>query len=182
MLLRADSSVLVVVDVQPTFLDGIWEKERVLDRTKFLVECANLLGVPVLTTVQYPERMGGTDASLDALIEGPTFSKMAFSCAGCQEFMQACLATGRKQAVLTGIETHICVTQTVADLLGAGVGVYLAADAVSARTQLAHEVGLKRMAGFGAQVTHTESAAYEWMGSAEHPSFREVLKLVKSYA
>lgn len=178
-----DDSVLVVVDIQPTFLKPILEADRVLKRSRFLVEAARTLGVPIFVTEQYPERMGHTDESiLQALPESATIApKMSFSCVGCASFAEQIGKGARRQAVLCGIETHICVSQTAHELAGMGLTVFVAADAVSSRTQDRHEIGLDRMVAAGITSAHSESIVYEWMRSAEHPLFREVLSIVKRY-
>jgi nicotinamidase-related amidase len=181
--LRAEASVLVVVDIQPSFLSGIVESDRVLERSEFLLKVARLLEIPVLTTEQYPSRMGGTHERLLPLLHAePPMGKMSFSCSGCEAFREQIESLNRKQVVLVGIETHICVSQTAHDLLRSGYEVIIGADAVSARTMDRHKIGLKRIRDAGAVTAHTESMAYEWMQSAEHPRFREVLKIVKEYA
>ncbi|MDI9638810.1 isochorismatase family protein [Kamptonema cortianum] len=182
MRLESENCVLVVVDMQPTFLAGIFDAEKVLARTKFIVESANLLDVPVLATVQYPERMGGTEESLDAMIAGPTLGKMAFSCCGCEDFSHEFKQLDRGQVLLVGIETHICITQTALDLLDQGFEVFVAADAVSSRTLEANKIGFKRLRDFGCWLVHSESAVYEWMQGADHEKFRDVLGIVKKYA
>ncbi|MBS1723983.1 MAG: isochorismatase family protein [Armatimonadetes bacterium] len=180
MLARLEDSVLVVVDMQPAFLDPIWERDRVLARTKFLVECAQALDVPILATEQVPARMGGTEESLRALLgETEPISKAAFSCWADDKFVKAANKLQRTQFVLVGIETHICVCQTAHDLMDEDFDVLVCEDATSARSELMHRNGLKRCADEGAAVSHTESVVYEWMRTSEHPDFREVLKIVK---
>lgn len=180
--LHAESSVVVLIDVQPSFLSGIFEADRVLARSEFVLRVAQLLSVPVLATEQYPSRMGGTHERLVPLFGHGAVGKMAFSCARSQPFLEALEATGRRQVVLVGIETHICVSQTAHDLLGKGFDVVVGADAVSARTLDRHKIGLKRIRDAGAVVAHTESMAYEWMESADSPAFRGVLGLVKEFS
>ena len=182
-LCDAQRSVLVVVDIQPSFLDPIEGSERVLRRSEFLLRIASLLDVPALATEQYPSRMGGTHESLTPFMaQECVLGKMSFSCAGCSEFVDALDNLQREQVVLVGIETHICVNQTAHHLLQRGYEVFLAADATGSRSGEAHKVGLKRMRQAGAVISHTESIAYEWMGSAEHPSFRDALKIVKEFS
>lgn len=180
--LRAESSVLVVVDIQPSFFSGIVDGERILERTEFLLRVARTMDVPVLTTEQYPSRMGGTHERLLPLLgNGTAMAKMSFSCSGCEAFQTQVNALNRKQVVLVGIETHICVSQTAHDLLRSGYEVIIGADAISARTLDRHKIGLKRIRDAGAVTAHTESIAYEWMESADHPKFRDILKIVKEY-
>ncbi|MCW5940067.1 MAG: isochorismatase family protein [Fimbriimonadaceae bacterium] len=181
MLARLEDSALIVVDMQPTFLGPVWEGERVLGRCRFIAECARLLGVPILVTEQYPERMGGTEPGLLQATEAAPIAKMSFSCLGEKEFRKAWKALDREQAVIVGIETHICVTQTAYDLLEDEVDVIVCLDAVSARSEDRHKAAVKRMRDEGAGVAHTESVVYEWMQSAEHDRFRDVLAVVKRF-
>jgi isochorismate hydrolase len=173
---------LIVVDLQPSFLKAIHEAERVMRRSEFLIRVASLLGVPVWGTVQNPERMGGLDPAIEPFLTDPADPKMAFSCMGCLPFVSRLESSGRKQAILLGIETHICVSQTTHHLLHQEFQVAVCADAVGARTADRHAIGLERIRNAGAAVAHTESIAYEWMHSAAHPSFKEALELVKQYA
>jgi nicotinamidase-related amidase len=183
MLARLEDSVVVVIDMQPSFLDGCWRGAEVLERAKFLVEAANLLGVPVLATEQYRERMGGTEPSLAALIDQEPLDKLSFSCCGVGSFNEAFAGLGRRQAVLVGIETHICVNQTAHHLVSqAQTEVLVCVDGVTARSEDRHRIGMERIRALGCTPAHTESVAYEWMGSASHPKFREALALVKRYA
>lgn len=178
----ASRAVLVVVDVQSNFLRAVPDAERVIARSKFLVEMARLLDVPILATEQNPERMGGTDAELAALLPAPPISKMAFGCMGEPRFVAALEATGRRQVVLCGVESHICMTQTALRLLQDGFEVVVAVDTMASRTQSAHDIGVGRLAEAGASAAHSESVAYEWLESAAHPKFRDALQIVKRYA
>lgn len=176
-----NNSVLVVVDLQPTFLRPIASGERVVARTRFLAECARLLDVPIIATVQNAERMGRTESSVIDLL-GEPIDKMSFSCCANEHFQDRLRALNRTQAILAGIETHICINQTAHHLLESGTDVFLAADAIGARLEDAHEIGLSRMVEAGAVLAHSESIVYEWLGSADDPQFREVLQIVKRYA
>lgn len=180
MLARSEDSLLIIVDCQERFMEPIWQKERVLDRARFLVECAKLLEVPILVTEQVPDKMGGTDPSLLRLLKGvKPIGKATFSCWSEAQFRRAINHHKRAQAVIVGVETHICVNQTAHDLMDEDIDAIVCYDGVSARTQDMHETALKRMADEGAAIAHSESIVYEWMQTAEHPRFREVLQLVK---
>lgn len=178
MLALAEDSVLVVVDIQPMFLNPIFQADRVLERSKFLCQAAKLLDVPILATEQYPERMGGTHPEILEHLDS-VFGKKAFSCLGSEKFNNALAALERSQVILCGIETHICVNQTAHDLLDVEAEVILATDAISARSEQMHEIGIRRMRDEGVVAAHSESIVYEWMESADHPAFKDVLKLVK---
>ncbi|MBC8063562.1 MAG: isochorismatase family protein [Chlorobia bacterium] len=123
--------------------------------------------------------MGGINESLRPFVPSP-YSKMAFSCWGAPGFQDALESQARSCVVLVGIETHICVTLTALDLLNNGYHVFVCPDAVSARSLEMHKLGMERMRDSGAMPTHTETLAYEWMGSADHPKFKDVLNLVKT--
>lgn len=180
-LAQVDQCVLIVVDMQPKFLAPIFEASRVHSRTLFLIRAAKLLGVPICATEQNPERMFGTDPVLAAeLSRDLIWPKMEFSALGCPQLEPFLNKQDRGQLVVCGIETHICINQTAHHLLERGYEVLLASDAVSARTQEMHDVGLRGMISEGATLTHTESLVYEWLGSANHPAFRSVLELVKN--
>lgn len=178
MLCNAADSVLVVIDLQPSFLAPMPDAESVLARNRFLIRCARLLEVPILVTEQYATRMGGTDPSLLPLLEGvQVYDKMAFSAMGHPSFVRGLGELGRRQVILTGIETHICVMQTALHLLEQDYSVFAAHDCITGRGDSAP--ALARMRHAGASVVHSESLVYEWMQGAEHPAFRDVLKVVK---
>lgn len=181
MLARLEDSCLVVVDVQPSVLDLVWERDRVVDRARFMIQCAQILELPVIVTEQNPSRLGGTVPELMASLTASAarIEKMTFSCWGSAEFRKAIEKFQRAQTILVGIETHICVNQTAHDLLDEDLDVIVCADAVSARTQDMHDIGMRRMSDEGAAIAHTESVVYEWLATASHPNFRDVLGLVK---
>lgn len=184
MLARAEDSLLVIVDVQPSVLNLVEGKERIVARAKFLAECARLLDIPIVITEQNSAKLGETVSELREFAADPRniVEKMTFSAWGEKGFVKAIDHHKRAQIVLCGIETHICVNQTAHDLMDEDLDVIVCADAVGARPGGMHEIGLKRMADEGAAMAHTESVVYEWLQSAEHPAFREVLQLVKSLA
>lgn len=182
MIAKLDDSILLLCDIQLSFLKVIHEGERVLQRTRFLVEAAHTLGVPIYATEQNPTRMGRTADSLVTFLEpSHIFSKMTFSCCGSKGLVSAMAESGRKQVILCGIETHICVTQTVVQLLDEHFSVFLPDDCLSSRNERAHILGMMRLSQLGAMRTHSESVVYEWMGTAEHPRFKDILPLVKAH-
>ncbi|MEO7453371.1 MAG: isochorismatase family protein [Fimbriimonadales bacterium] len=182
MLCNRDASGLIIVDLQDSFLAPIGARDAVLHRSKFLIEVANLLQVPILATEQYATRMGSTTQSIqEKLGSAPKMDKLCFSGCRNEEFWSAWEALGRNQVVIIGIETHICVTQTALDFLVRGYDVFVCEDATNARLG-AHEGALKRLRHEGVAVTHTESVAYEWLGEAGTPEFKLALEIVKRYA
>ena len=174
--LDRDRTALVVVDVQEAFRDAVGEFDAVAGNVAVLVRGARILGVPVLVTEQYPRGLGETVAELAEHLDGiPRLEKVVFSAARAEGFDLG----GRDQALVCGIETHVCVAQTVADLLDEGLDVQVATDAVSSRTAANRRAGLAKMEATGAMLTSTEMALFELLGRAGTPEFKEVQALVK---
>lgn len=176
--LSPEQSVLVVIDIQPGFMKAVHEADRVLRRSLFLIKMANVLGIPVVGTEQYPAKMGHMDeAILEHLPATQIVPKMSFSCCGAEDFMKALGA--RHQVVLVGAETHICVALTTQDLLQRGYQVVVCPDAISARSEDRHKLGMEHIRDAGGVPSHTETVAYEWLRTAENPNFKQALSVVK---
>ena len=181
-LLRRDDTLLVVVDMQEPFLRGIHERERMTDNVRLLSQAAGILGVPVVPTLQYAERMGSVVAEIADVLpsqSAPPLDKMCFSCGGSVGFLQRLEDTGRRQILLCGVETHICVSQTALDLVHLGYQVHVAADAVSSRSGEKHKLGMERMRDSAVLPCAAEAAVYELLGEAGTAEFKSVLALVK---
>lgn len=180
-VLDASSVCLVVVDVQERFRTVQKRFPDMLANCVRLVRTFRALEIPVLATEQYPRGLGHTvQELLDALGgETPVDEKSVFSCCGSGEFVSRLEATGAKQVLVCGIETHVCVSQTVHDLLQRGYAVQVAGDAVASRREADGELGLRKMERSGAIVTTAEAAAFELLEEATHPRFKEVQSLYK---
>lgn len=172
-LLHRESTALVVVDVQeafrpyPSFAD-------VAARCAKLVQAARILDVPRIVSEQYPKGLGHTAAEVGLHEEQP-IEKSVFSAARAEGFDLG----GRAQAIVCGIETHVCVSQTVHDLLAEGVEVHVPADAVGSRHAIDCERGLERLQQAGAIVTTVEAALFELLERAGTPEFKAVQGLIK---
>ncbi len=173
-------AVLVVVDLQDALLKVIFERERVVSNAVRLIEAAKVLSVPTLVTLQYAQKLGDcTQAVADALTHDERFDKMSFSCLGSWEFVEALERTGRRQVILVGVETHVCINQTAHDLLQNGYCVHVVKDAVSSRTAENWSVGIEKMSDSGCLITSTETAIFELVRDASRPEFKQILPLVK---
>jgi len=178
-LTRQDAALLVV-DVQEKLLPSIFEEERVRGNTLALVRAAQVLGVPVLVTEQYPKGLGKTATDVaEALAGVAAIEKLTFSTFGEPAFVEALKALGRRTLIVVGIEAHVCINQSVLDALSAGYQVHVLADAVSSRTEANWRLGLARMQQAGAVVSSTEMALFELLHVAGTPEFKEVLRLIK---
>ncbi len=177
-LMNRDDTALLVVDMQARLLPLIAGHQRLIWNIRRLIDGAKILGLPVAATEQYPQGLGPTTPELAARL-GPIPAKVAFSCGECGEVFAGLRDRGIWKILVCGIETHVCVGQTVHDLLGDGFRVYVAADAVAARGVLDHDIALRRMDSAGATLTTTEAALFEWCGQAGSPEFKQISQLVR---
>jgi nicotinamidase-related amidase len=180
-LMSRDDSSLLVVDVQERLLPSIANAERLVWNIRRLIDGAKSLGVRVVATEQYPKGLGPTTPELAERL-GEVPEKLAFSCGGCPELFEQLRDAGVFKILVVGIEAHVCVQQTVMDLMAEGFRVYLAVDAVSSRNALDHEIALRRMDSAGATLTTTESALFEWCDVAGTPEFKQISALVREAA
>jgi nicotinamidase-related amidase len=183
-ILDRSQTVLVVIDMQEPFLNVMHERERLTANVRLLVETAVRLHIPILTTTQYAERMGQVVNEIAQPLKdfsaGKPIDKMCFSCAGADGFLEGLASLGRRQVLLCGVETHICVSQTALDLTQQGYQVHAAADAVSSRTLEKHKLGMERMRDSGVLPCAAEAAVYELLREAGTPEFKAILPLIKS--
>src|ERR671917_476402 len=173
-------TALVIVDMQEGFRAKISDFAEVSARIALVAHAAQLLGVPVIVTEQYPKGLGRTAAEVAAVLpEGfEPVEKTAFSSCGAQEFVARLEAAGARQVLLCGIEAHVCVNQTAHDLLARGYQVHLLADCVSSRTAQNRQAGLDKMLRSGALPSSTELALFELLRDARHEQFKAVQKLI----
>ncbi|MFC1497476.1 hydrolase [Verrucomicrobiota bacterium] len=175
-----NETVFVLIDVQGRLAEAMYEKGALFKNLEILVQGMQALGVPIIVTEQIPEKMGKTIPQLETLLDSAApIAKSSFSCCGEQAFVQKLKQQNRKQVLLAGIETHVCVYQTASDLIDTGYHVEVAADAVSSRTGSNRQIGLEKMKACGARITSVETVLFELLKTADHPSFKAVLKLVK---
>jgi nicotinamidase-related amidase len=172
-LLERDRTALVVVDVQQGFRPYA-SFEGVARACATLLAAARILGLPTLVSEQYPKGLGESAPEL-GLEDEPRIEKTVFSAARADGFD----LRGAEQAIVCGIETHVCVSQTVHDLLADGIEVHVPADAVGSRHELDYECGLERMIGAGAVLSTVETALFELLERAGTPEFKAVQALIK---
>ena len=178
-LLSRDESRLLIIDMQKKILPVINGQETVLANCLKLIEAANILDVPTTATEQYPKGLGATVSAIAERIPDRP-EKIEFSCLNCLDWnSSASDPESRFKVVVAGIESHVCVLQTVLDLLSQGFRVFVAADAVGSRKSQDREFALQRMASSGAVITTTESILFEWCERAGTPEFKEISRLVR---
>ena len=152
-ILNIEDSVVIIIDVQEKLLNAVFNKASLEKKATTIANTAKILGIPVIVTEQYPKGLGATVESLKN--------------------------SGKKQVIIFGIETHICVSQTTNALVQEGFEVSVIRDACGSRSELEYSAGLSRMKDNGAHILTTEIALFEWLKGAKHPNFKEVQTLIK---
>jgi len=179
---RADS-FLIVIDMQEAFWNLVWEKERVLRAVQLLIKCAAPLALPIIATEQNPSKVGGTMRLVGELLGGVApIEKMTFSCCSEPAFKAAVENTGRKTAILCGIETQVCIMETALDLIASGYRVHVPADAVTSRGEINWRMALENMRAAGVIITTVDAVLFQLLQCAGTDEFRAVMGLVKSAA
>lgn len=189
-LLDPTRSTLVLIDLQGKLIPMVHQSAMVVETAHRLMQLAELFAVPVVLTEQYPQGIGPTEASLRDCFDGLStrtsfLEKTAFSCCGDPAF-EALLTKARTtlplyqhQVVVAGLEAHVCVLQTVLELLEHGYEVHVCWDGVSGRGETYRKLALERMAAAGATITNHESVAFEWARTKHHPAFKAISALLK---
>jgi nicotinamidase-related amidase len=177
--MRPADTALLVIDVQERLLAVQTDAARITWNIRRLLDGAKILGVHTACTEQYAEKLGPTAPLLAERLTTPAVNKITFSCGSCSTIFDDWQTAGIERVVVCGIETHVCVQQTVLDLLAAGYQTFVVADAVGSRYPIDHEIALKRMEASGALLTTTEAALFEWCHQAGTPEFKEISKLAK---
>ncbi len=180
-LMSRESSRLLIIDMQEKLLPAIPVREQLLTNQVRLIAAAKLFGVPISVTEQYPRGLGPTAAELRSQLPGLAIrDKVRFSAAECLGWGTAAESIdARHQVVVAGIEAHVCVLQTVLDLLAGGFQVFVVGDAVGSRSKLNWEIAFRRMSAAGAIVSSTESVLFEWCEVAGSPEFKQISQLIK---
>lgn len=180
-MLDRNDAVLVVIDVQEKLCQAMDEKilAALTKRIGILQTAAQELQLPQLATEQYVKGLGETVAELKGRLCTPAIEKMTFSCCGEETFPAALRKLGRKQVIVTGMETHVCVLQTVLQLLEAGYIVHVVADAVMSRKKENWQIALGIAQQAGAVITSTEAALFQLLRVAGSEEFKKLSKLVR---
>ena len=179
-MLTTDNTVFVLVDVQGKLAHSMHAKESLFQNLKKLIKGMRVLEVPILWAEQNPKGLGPTVPEIAGLLpDVQAIPKYSFSCYKTKEIRQALAALKRPNVLVAGIETHVCVYQTVRDLSKAHYDVQLVADAVSSRTLENKQIGLEKCKSTGAEITSVETALFELLEVAEGEKFKAILEIVR---
>lgn len=176
-----EDTILVAIDFQEKLMPAMKDSEETIAGAKKMIDGITIFDMPILVTQQNPKGLGGTVEEIESSFgENVTkIEKNEFSCMANTEFKDALEKSGRNTVIVTGCETHVCVQQTVLDLLMSGYNVYVAIDGVSSRKKYMRKTALKRMEAAGAVLTSYEAVLFELLGSAKDSNFKAISKLVK---
>jgi len=175
------NSLLLIIDIQGKLFKSQLYHDLLVKNASILARAAGILNIPVVVTEQYPEGLGATIDEIKNSLPKDTkfFEKKAFSCCRQEGFNKLLEGFGNKHIIVCGIEAHVCVYQTVADLISLGYKVNLVKDAVSSRKESDFNIGVERMLNDGALLASTEMILFELLQKSSHPSFKEVQALIK---
>ncbi len=180
MKLRAEETAALFIDFQERLVPAIYLNEAIVEKTVILAKGLQEFNVPMAFSQQYTKGLGETVPSVkEAVADFSYLEKTSFSCCDCDEIAAWVKQTGKKNILVCGVEAHICVMQTVLDLLDAGLNVFVVADCIGSRKAYDKEICLKRMEKEGAYLTTCEAALFELTGGAKSPQFKTISKLVK---
>ncbi len=175
-----NSSLLLIIDIQEKLVAAL-EKDTVVLKAAKLTKAANILNIPAIVSEQYPKGLGRTVSAIseNLPINYCKFEKTNFSLVKEEGFLDKLKSYGRNQIILCGIETHICVHQTAADLIDAGFDVIVVKDACASRNKYEFKQGIEAMQANGAKISCLEILLFEWLKSSKHPKFKEIQTLIK---
>ena len=179
-----EQSVVAVIDVQGKLATLMQNASELSSNIETLVEASSLLSIPALWVEQVPQKLGATISAITHKINTlypdiKPIEKNSFSAMGCNEFKQTLSSLKRKQVILVGIESHICVYQTARDLVAEGYEVFSVIDGISSRTTQNYQLGLSKMERLGVTLTSVEMLVFEWQKIAEGERFSKITRLFR---
>lgn len=179
-MLSAEDTLVLIIDVQDKLVSAL-EKNIIVNNTKKIAEAAKLLNIPVLLTEQYPKGLGNTVSEVRSVLPENTevVEKTYFNALLEDGFLNKIKSFKKKQILISGIETHICVYQTASALVDAGFEVYVVKDACASRNKYEFKQGIEAMKANGVKISCVEIALFEWLRGAKNPKFKEVQALIK---
>lgn len=179
-MLSQKDSLILLVDIQDKLVSAL-EKDKITDNAYKIVKAANILEIPIVVTEQYPKGLGNTVEKIKNELNKDTkvFEKTYFNALLEPEILDTIKSFGKKQIVIMGIETHICVHQTASALVEQGFEVYAIKDACASRNKYEFKQGIEAMKQNGVKISCVEIALFEWLKGSKHPNFKEIQALIK---
>ena len=171
---------ILMIDIQEKLLNSVFNKDFLAKKAEIILNSAKILNIPIIVSEQYPKGLGSTVERLKIFKnEYYIFEKVTFSVLDTQSIKEKIIETNKKQIIVFGIETHICVYQSIQDLLNEGYEVFLISDASGSRSELEHIAGVDRLKSLGCNILSTEMFIFELLKSSKHEHFKEIQTLIK---
>ncbi|NLD38842.1 MAG: hydrolase [Desulfatiglans sp.] len=179
-MLELNNTILAVIDIQGNLAHAMHDKESLFKAAGQLINGSKCLDIPIILTEQNPKGLGPTIPEIRGLMPDVTsIPKISFSCCKERAFLDEVKKINKRQILISGIESHICIYQTTVELIDMGYEVHIVTDAVASRDPKNKELALKKMEHMGATMTCVEMALFELMKTAEHSRFRDIVKIIK---
>jgi len=179
-MLKSENAALLIIDIQGNLYQSMHEKEALRENLQKLIRGTAALDIPVIVTEQVPEKLGPSIPEIASLVdEFHPIPKSSFSCCGEPRFTDRLGKTGRRHILVAGIESHVCVYQTAADLLRLGYEAHIITDCISSRTAENRHAGIERMIAEGGRRASMEMILFELLRAAKGDVFRTIAKIVK---
>lgn len=181
MTLNRNNCLFLIIDIQEKLLNAVFNKEIVSKKSEILTKAFNILEIPTIITEQYPKGLGNTVESINLNLNNPKnyFEKCSFNALAEENILNEICKHEKKQIIVIGIETHICVYQTVIDLINKGFEVTVIKDACGSREECEYLSALDIMKEMGAKIKTSEMVIFELLKSSKHPRFKEIQSLIK---
>jgi hypothetical protein len=179
-MLNTENTIFLFIDIQEKLVNMLKNSLEIEKNNTILAKTSHIMGVETVVTEQYPQGLGRTVESVKSFVnENKIFEKTSFSALRTEEIKSALEKLDKKNIVITGIESHICVYQTVRDLIDAGYNVFVVKNACASRSKKDYRTALELMRDYGAKLTCVETVLFELLGSSKNPHFKEVQLLIK---
>lgn len=178
-ILNKEESLFICIDLQEKLITAMHDEKTLVKNSNILLKTAEIYDIPVLVTEQYPKGLGNTDSKIELPKNHKIFSKEHFSAFGVEDFVNEFNSLNKKNIIIFGLETHVCVYYTVFHLIKNGYDVFVIADACASRTNESKKIALKQMRKLGANIITTEMALFSHIENSKVPNFKDLSKLVK---
>ena len=178
-ILDRNKSALLIIDIQEKIYKVVRKHEKLIENVLKLIKGFKILDLPIYYTEQYPKGLGPTISKIKEELVGDAIQKLTFSCSGAENLFEELRNNNIEQVIVCGIESHVCVQQTVLDLLANGFQVNVPANAVSSRFKIDYKTAIKRINKNGAEITTAESVLFELLQICATPEFKQISALVK---
>ena len=178
-IMEENETILLIIDMQEKLIKGIEKRKEIIGNIIKLVKATRVLNIETIISEQNSDRLGKTLENINTDKTYNVYNKMSFSCLDCDELLRQICSSNKKNVVISGIESHVCVLQTCINLISRGYRTYVVTDAIGSRNVQDHKIALKRLESEGAILTTAESTIFEWCKTADRKEFKVISSIIK---